>query len=199
MAWTNPKTWTHGELVTKAMMDEQIRDNMLYLYNALKIAGGIDLSISRAIPPLSTITPAAIEQIESSGASKPNNIQARFDASADEGLMWQFTLPATYSGTMTIKVLYYMASATAGNVCFAAQVSAKGDGDSGMTARVFDTANTETQAVPGTAGTLKVLEIELTNDDSMAAGDSVILLLYRDVDPNDTAAGDCVVVDVIAS
>ena len=31
MAWTAPKTWTVGEFVTKAMLDEQIRDNMAYL------------------------------------------------------------------------------------------------------------------------------------------------------------------------
>jgi len=32
-AWTAPRTWTAGEVVTKALMDEQIRDNMLYLYH----------------------------------------------------------------------------------------------------------------------------------------------------------------------
>jgi len=31
MAWTAPRTWTTGELVTAAMMNEQIRDNEVYL------------------------------------------------------------------------------------------------------------------------------------------------------------------------
>lgn len=31
MAWTAPKTWTVGEFVTKAMLDEQIKENMVYL------------------------------------------------------------------------------------------------------------------------------------------------------------------------
>ncbi|MCI0343934.1 MAG: hypothetical protein L0221_00635 [Chloroflexi bacterium] len=31
MAWTTPRTWVAGELVTKAMLDEQVRDNELYL------------------------------------------------------------------------------------------------------------------------------------------------------------------------
>lgn len=31
MAWTTPRTWVAGELVTKAMLDEQIRDNEIYL------------------------------------------------------------------------------------------------------------------------------------------------------------------------
>lgn len=31
MAWTAPRTWTVGEVVTKAIMDAHIRDNELYL------------------------------------------------------------------------------------------------------------------------------------------------------------------------
>ena len=33
MAWTAPRTWTDGELITKAIMDPHVRDN-------LKVAGG---------------------------------------------------------------------------------------------------------------------------------------------------------------
>lgn len=33
MAWTTPRTWTAGEVVTASMMNEQIRDNMTYLKN----------------------------------------------------------------------------------------------------------------------------------------------------------------------
>lgn len=31
MAWTTPRTWTTGELVTAAMLNEQVRDNSAYL------------------------------------------------------------------------------------------------------------------------------------------------------------------------
>ena len=31
MAWTAPRTWTDGELVTKAIMDPHVRDNLNYL------------------------------------------------------------------------------------------------------------------------------------------------------------------------
>jgi len=34
MGWTTAKTWTTGETVTAALMNEQIRDNMDYIYNA---------------------------------------------------------------------------------------------------------------------------------------------------------------------
>lgn len=35
MAWTTPRTWTPGELVTALMMNLHIRDNLTYLYNLI--------------------------------------------------------------------------------------------------------------------------------------------------------------------
>ena len=35
MAWTNPRTWNVGELVTKAIMDAHVRDNLSYLKTAV--------------------------------------------------------------------------------------------------------------------------------------------------------------------
>lgn len=34
MAWTTPRTWVPGELVTASMMNTHIRDNMNYLFTA---------------------------------------------------------------------------------------------------------------------------------------------------------------------
>jgi len=31
MGWTSPRTWVTGEIVTAAMLNEQLRDNFLYL------------------------------------------------------------------------------------------------------------------------------------------------------------------------
>lgn len=33
MAWTTPRDWTTGEVVTEAMMDTHVRDEFLYLYD----------------------------------------------------------------------------------------------------------------------------------------------------------------------
>ena len=44
MAWTTPRTWNVGELVTKAMLDEQIRDNMNYLFSSAYPVGSIYIS-----------------------------------------------------------------------------------------------------------------------------------------------------------
>jgi hypothetical protein len=33
MAWTTPKTWTTGAVLSKADLDEQVRDNMTYVHS----------------------------------------------------------------------------------------------------------------------------------------------------------------------
>lgn len=38
MAWTSPRTWTTGETVTAAMMNEQVRDNSAYLKDEIEKA-----------------------------------------------------------------------------------------------------------------------------------------------------------------
>jgi hypothetical protein len=37
MAWTTPKTWVAGELVDATDLNQHIRDNMTYLYNATAV------------------------------------------------------------------------------------------------------------------------------------------------------------------
>ncbi len=41
MAWTTPRTWIPGELVTALMMNTHVRDNMNYLFSNI---GAVDLS-----------------------------------------------------------------------------------------------------------------------------------------------------------
>lgn len=41
MAWTTPRTWNLGELVTDVRLNEQLRDNLLVLKTALTDAGKI--------------------------------------------------------------------------------------------------------------------------------------------------------------
>ena len=40
MAWTTPKTWSLGQLVNAADLNEQIRDNMLHLALAVDTSTG---------------------------------------------------------------------------------------------------------------------------------------------------------------
>lgn len=52
MAWTTPKTWTTGELVTAAMLNEQVRDNEVWLKDQFHVSTGHDHdgSDSKVIP-----------------------------------------------------------------------------------------------------------------------------------------------------
>ncbi len=86
-----------------------------------------------------------------------------------------------------------MASATSGGIAFDVQVMAVSDGDAqDVDADTYATVNSGTVAsVPGTAGYLDEVSITLSNDDSVAAGDFVVIRVARDVaDAADTAAGD---------
>lgn len=47
MAWTAPRTWIVGELVTETRLNEQVRDNLLVLKTGLTDAGKI-IAISSA-------------------------------------------------------------------------------------------------------------------------------------------------------
>lgn len=116
-----------------------------------------------------------------------------YDAATDETAFWTLAAPQGLTGALTLVVSYIMASATANNVVWAAQVEAVTDGDTVDldAATSFDTANTATDAVPGTAGYLGQASITLTNADGIAAGDYVRIAIFRDADnASDTATGD---------
>jgi len=122
-----------------------------------------------------------------------------FDASTDETCYWTGIAPQGLSGAITVVVTYIMASATSGDVVLDARLEAITDADATDldSATSFDSANlSATTAVPGTAGYMEQISITMTNDDSLAAGDYFRLSLMRDVDPNDDATGDLLVLGV---
>ena len=122
-----------------------------------------------------------------------------FDAAADETAYWQMIAPAGLTGTWVAVISVIMASATSGNLVFAVAVEAVTAADAVDldAATSFDTANVSAAtAVPGTAGYLLQISITLTNMDSVAAADYLRISLMRDVDPNDSAAGDAHVLGV---
>ena len=124
-----------------------------------------------------------------------------FDAAADETCYWSGIAPQGLSGAVSVVVTYIMASATSGAVRFQAQLEAVSDGDAVDldAGDSFDTANSNGETVPGTAGHISQVEITMTSADSIAAGDYFRLALTRDADGTsgtDDAAGDCYVLGV---
>lgn len=144
-----------------------------------------DGSASNAAPGLAAVK---------SSASAPGIyfLQLLFDASTEEWCCWQFRMPADYASGLTAKIQYKMASATSNDVVWDVRVSKTSDGQSqDVDAQDFASANTATVTVPGTAGYLDEASITLTNDDSVAAGDLVVIRLARAAaSGSDTATGD---------
>jgi hypothetical protein len=119
-------------------------------------------------------------------------LKALFDASSEEWLVWQFRMPDDYASALVAKLQWLAASATSGAVVWDVRVSATTPADAtDVDAQDFASANTATTTVPGTAGYLAETAITLTNADSLAAGDFVVLRVARAAaDGSDTATGD---------
>jgi len=135
-------------------------------------------------------------QIKQSSAALPSPrwLEWLFDDSVDEFIVTSFVLPNNYSGSPVLKVYYKAASGTTGTAAFQARVAAVSDGDAqDVDAKAFATPNQGTGTVPATTGYLDVINISLTNDDNMAAGDFIVIALSRDVSA-DSVTGDIEVV-----
>lgn len=101
-------------------------------------------------------------------------------------------MPGDYASGLTAQVQYKMTSATSGGVVWDVRVAAVSDGDAtDVDAKGFGSANLGTATVPATAGYLDDVSVALTNDDSVAAGDFLVVRLARAAaNGSDTATGD---------
>ncbi len=115
-----------------------------------------------------------------------------FATDSTEEIIFQFELPENYASAPVLKLKYAMASATSGKVDLEAKIMAIADGED-IDSASFATLNEVSggTTVPGTAGFRDTIPIPLTNNDSMAAEETVILHIQRDHDDaDDTATGD---------
>lgn len=166
--------------------------------------GTIILNPGAAILPdgsASNLAPA-VQRTKSSGtAPGVYFLQLAFDAANLEWATWAFRMPADYASAITLKLVFKMVSATTGNVIMIGRLAAytPNTDTTDFDAKVFAAANTSAAtAVPGTtAGKLGEISITLSTDDSLAAGDYVVLYVARDgASGSDTAAGDLELVGV---
>lgn len=148
--------------------------------------GSILLSIAGATPPDGSTNNAAPEIIRvkgSASAPAPHFVEARFDAAADEHLWWQFRMPSDYASAPVVK-LQWKANATANSCVWGCRLGAVTPADTDTpNEHATATAQTTTTATNTTeARRLNETSITITNTDSVAAGDWVALLVYRDAD-----------------
>lgn len=123
--------------------------------------------------------------------------QLLFDAATDEIIRFSFRMPSAYLSDPVLVLGYKMASATSGAVVLVCEVMAVTPNvNEAVDTDSYDTPNTVTDTVPGTAGDLAEIPIPLANDDSLAEKDYVTLKVSRDANnAADTATGDLELVE----
>jgi hypothetical protein len=94
MAWTTPRTWTDGELVTKAIMDPHIRDNLALVPHVLFKAADQTVSASTTLTDDTHLT----FSIGSSEAWAFYFALAMTTATATNGFKMTFTAPSGATG-----------------------------------------------------------------------------------------------------
>lgn len=129
-------------------------------------------------------------QVKQSTASVPSPrwIEWLFDADTDEFIVTSFIVPNNYVGTPVLRIFYKCTTATSGTAAFEVRVQAVSPGDAtDVDADAYDTVNTGTDVVPGTVGYLDIVNVTLSNADSMAAGDLVTMGVNRDISADSVA------------
>lgn len=197
MAWTDPRTWATGELVTADIMNTHVRDNLNYL---LQNAGGngMELNIQASLPMLVTGGTTSGAEIQSYGGTPaPQVYQMRMGGTVVSGRCWSFSLPPNYASTPYLEIGFNTGTAsTAGStVIFGVQVAAVGNGDTGISTKSFAAAQYGTVTIAGTSYTKNMGTISISNTDSMAAKDKLCLYLFRN-GTADTNNNDILVTDV---
>lgn len=159
----------------------------------------MNLPIGSANPPDGSAGNAApgIVRIQGTESNpKKHFLVAQFDASTDEHLWWNFRMPANYSSAPIVKLLWMANSASSNTVAWGARLGAVTPADADTPVEHASAAATVVSTAANATEARRVVEttITLANVDSVAAGDGVFLLVYRDADDT-AAAGDTLAVD----
>lgn len=127
------------------------------------------------------------------------NWRLLYDDTAHEVAFWQFAIDDDYdSSALSCDIYFTMTSATSGDIVWGAEIMAITPGDAiDVGSDGYDTANTATETIPGTAGYLDTATITLTNDDGIAAGDFVKFRVSRQDVTADSATGDAEVISIV--
>jgi hypothetical protein len=209
MAWTTPRTWTSYELVTAALLNTHVRDNLAFFAS------------TRYIPiPLSTayydsgtmggfLTSATINVAKDEGVGTTNLTTFPYQSiifpdSGTTGVAFNFHVPPDYGGTPVLKFTAYNAGTTIDSTSaavFVAYVGAIANLGVDIVGGTTIQANTGGAVISGSM----ILErtvfdgglIPLTNTGGLAAGRSAALYLVRTpAAANDNVGKDVGIIDI---
>lgn len=126
-----------------------------------------------------------------------------FDASTEEAIFFRLRAVNYGSGNLTLDIFWYADTASSGNVIFGAQIAAITPNTDSQDVETdsLATANTVTDSHIGTTGQrVHQCSITISNLDSLAADDDLVLRFYRDADDgSDTMTGDAIVTSLALS
>lgn len=154
------------------------------------------LPIGAAVAPDGTSGNAApgIVRIQGTESNpKKHFLAAQFDAATDEHLWWTFRMPAAYASGGTVKLAWMTNTASSNSVVWGARLSALTPADADTPVEHASAAASTTTTAGNATEARRLIEtsIVLSDLDSVAAGDFVALLIYRDADNgSDTLAAD---------
>ena len=132
-------------------------------------------------------------QVKQSSATVPSPrwLEWLFDATTDEFIVTQFVLPSTYVDSPSLDVFYKLATTPAAATTMAWEVrifaNTPGSDTADMDADSLEAVNPATGTTSTANGFLSVISVPLTNANSMAAGDIIVMSLNRDVSVDDTS------------
>ena len=150
--------------------------------------GYILLPISAAVPSDGSASNAApaISRVQGTETSpKKHSIIASFDATTDEHLSWTFVMPGDYASGGDLLILWETNDTGATETCvWGGRLGAVSEGDTDTPVEhAHAAASTASEDVNATeARRLISTALTLANLDSVAAGDLVFILFYRDPD-----------------
>lgn len=121
-----------------------------------------------------------------------------YDAAADEAAFWRFIATGYSSGNLTLDLYWYADTASSGDVVWGAAIAAitPNTDSQDIETDALATENTATDSHLGTTGQrLHHVAITITNLDSIADGDEVVLRIRRlGSNGSDTMTGDACLV-----
>jgi hypothetical protein len=161
--------------------------------------GTILLAVTAAVPPdgsASNAAPALIRFQGTEASPKKHFIVAAFDAATDEHLWWSFRMPVDYASGGTVKILG-MANATTATVArLGVKIGAVTPADADTPVEHAEATATTGSWTTNTTEARRLVETSIdcsSNLDSVAAGDLVFVVIYRDADA--TSGTDDLAVD----
>jgi hypothetical protein len=211
MAWTTPRTWVTNELVTAAMMNTHVRDNLKHYQDTRYVSIPLNSAYYDSTTMSGFLTSATINVAKDDGVGTTNLTTFPYQSiifpdSGATGVAFNFHVPPDYGGSPVLKIKVY----NAGNSIlgdkfgvFVAYIGAIGEGID-----LYDPIDKTIESNSGLIGTIagivdsgKVFPIPcaitLTNTGGLVASGSAGLYLVRTpAAENDTLGQDVGVFDI---